>query len=461
MPKSPFARRDEERELSRRSLIRWTLAAGAGLGVARSRVHEVLEKHAGKGAALAASKLAVCRSVHFHDGGGGLSNWTQVFPHVFWATNNTGTTPWARGNDGQLGTAMAGTAKAPLLSYNGNPFANIPVARQVSCFMGGTNNTHNQDANTSTFGLGGVGLAAFSAKIQAASVSAVLPALAISTAPGPAAVPFASATNAAGAVNLFNSVASQANGLLAIQGNADLFAAHYDILSALNRVAKDPVQAPSYKTARDSARFIARNLAAQLTVTPAELAEYGTGGSNAVTRVRQELAFAHKAFALGLTNCIALDGHRNDPHGYFDNGTAGTESVALRKVVETFFAKMAATTDPVSGEKLLDNFVFTVQGDTLKSYDNTAGWGDGTRNNSNAIFAYTSGWVKSGWHGKVTANAVTSVDDAGNEVAYNGAEGARKALSCIAYAMCKGDDRAAAEFTGNTVYKAGVNTALL
>ncbi len=460
MPKSPFARRDEERELSRRSLIRWTLAAGVGLGVSRTKVHEILEKHAGKGAALAASKLAVCRSIHIHDGGGGLANWTQIFPNLFWATNNTATTPWAKGNDGSLGTPFVGTPK-PLLNYNGNPFATIPVAKQVSCFTAGANNTHNSDGNTSTFGLGGVGLAAFAAKIQATSVSAVLPALSIGSAQGPSAVPFASANNAAGAVNLFNSAASQTGGILNIQSNADLFAAHYDILSALNRVAKDPVQAPSYKTARDSARFIAKNLAAQLTVSAAELAEYGTGGSNALNTVRQDLAFSLKAFALGLTNCIALRGFRNDPHGYFDGGTSATESQAHRKMLETFFAKMAATTDPVSGEKLLDNFVFVVQGDTPKSATNTAGWGDGSSQNSNLVFAYTSGWVKAGWHGQINGNTATSVDDAGNPVAYNGAEGARKALACLAYAICKGDDRAAAEFTGNTVYKAGVNTALL
>lgn len=459
MAKHPFTKRDEERELTRRALIKWTLACGAGLGVARSTVHEILEKHAGKGLAEAASTLAFTRVISTDEGGGGISNWVgQLVPYYSIAAAKNPAFSWAFGAGGDQGKPFAGTAY-PLWDYAGNPFGALPAERQVSAFVCGTNNTHNRTAQTSTFGLGGKGVGAFAAEMQVTALSSIIPALAIGANPGPSAVPFASANNVAGAVNLFDSVASRAGGLLAVTNQADLFTAHYEILSSLNRVAKNPIQAGAYKTAQGAAKFLGKNLAAELTVTAADLAEYGaTGASNGVVRYAQALAFAVKAFKLGLTNNIIFQGMVNDPHGFWDQGDFQTEPAQFRKVVQTFMAKMAATNDPVTGEPLDRNLTWFIQGDTPKQARSRPGWGDGSDGNSNVVIVYSSGHIKSGWHGDIAANGqVTMLDNAGKPTAYNGNAAAQQALASIAYSVAKRQAREIQGFTANVNIDAHVN----
>ncbi|MEZ4359496.1 MAG: hypothetical protein R3B48_04895 [Kofleriaceae bacterium] len=459
MAKSPFTRRDEQRELSRRALIKWTLACGAGLGVSRSKVHEILEKHAGKGVAAAASTAAFCNVVQIDEGGGGQSNIVgQLVPYFGIAQAKNPAFSWAFGDGADQGKPFVGTPY-PLWDYNGNPFGHLPAEMQVSAFPCGSNNTHNSNAATSTFGLGGKGTGAFAAEMQVTALSSIIPALAIGANPGPSAVPFASTGNVAGAVNLFNSVASRTGGLLERSNEADLYTAHYEILSSLNRVAKNPIQAGAYKTSREAAKFLGKNLAAQLTVTPAELAEYGaTGGSNGIRRYAEALAFTVKAFQLGLTHNIHFSGMKNDPHGFWDQGTFQTEPAIFRRVIKTFMLKMAATNDPLTGEPLDRNLVMFWQGDTPKQARNRAGWGDGSAMNHNVVVAYSSGHIKAGWHGDHSAaGVVTSLDDAGNQVAYNGTVAAQKALACIAYAVAKRRARDIQSFAGNTKIDAQVN----
>lgn len=455
MAQHPFSKRDKERELTRRTLIKWTLAAGAGLGVARSKVHEILEKHAGKETAQAAASLPFRRMITVMEGGGGLAKWTQIIPFEGIAAAKNPAFSWIGGNNGDMGQAFGGT-KYPLWNYAGNPFAGIPAERQVSAFMGGTNTTHSSGAQIGTYGLGGTGIAAYTASLQVTALSSIIPALAIGTTVN-GAVPFASAGNVAGAVNLFDSVASRTGGLLAVANQADLFTAHYQILSSLNRVAKNPIQAGAYKTAQGAAKFLGKNLAAELTVTAADLAEFGaTGAGNGVTRYAQALAFSIKAFKLGLTNNISFVGFQDDPHGYFDQGDVRTEPQVIRKVIQTFMEKMAATTDPVTGENLDKNLVLAVHGDTYKSPTNRGGWGDGTPNNSSVVYVYSSGDIEPGWHGNVSAAGATTTDDAGKPVAYNAANGLAVAMSSIAYAVAKRQSREVQGFAGATKYDAHV-----
>jgi hypothetical protein len=456
MAQHPFTKRDKERELTRRALIKWTLAAGAGLGVARSKVHEILEKHAGKETAQAASSSPFRLMLTIMEGGGGLANWTQVIPFEGIAAAKNPTFSWVGGTNGDMGQSFAGTA-FPLWNYAGNPFASLPAERQVSAFMGGTNTTHSSGAQIGTFGLGGMGIAAYAATLQGPALPSIIPALAIGTAVnGP--VPFASAGNVAGAVNLFDSVASRAGGLLAVTNQADLFTAHYQILSSLNRVAKNPIQAGAYTTAQGAAKFLGKNLAAELTVTPADLASFGaTGASNGAIRYAQALAFSLKAFKLGLTSNISFSGYQNDPHGFFDQGDSATEPQVFRKILQTFLEKAAATTDPLTGQSLDRNIVLAVHGDTYKSPTNRGGWGDGTPNNSSVVYVYSSGDIKPGWHGNVSAAGATTTDDAGKPVAYNGANGLAVAMSSIAYAVAKRQSREVQSYTGATKYDAHVN----
>jgi hypothetical protein len=460
MAKHPFTKRDEERELTRRALIKWTLACGVGLGVSRSKVHEILEKHAGKGIAAAASTMPFCRVIQTDEGGGGLSNWANIIPYNGIAAAKNPAFAWSGGNDGSASTPFAGTPY-PLQNYVGNPFGKLPAERQVSAFICGNDTTHNATTTTATYALGGKATGAFAAEMQVTALTSIIPALSIGANVGPSTVPFASAGSVAGAVNLFDSLASRAGGLLSRSNEADLFTAHYKILSSLNRVATNPIQTGQYKTAADAAKFLGKNLAAELTVTPADIAEYGaTGASNGATRYAQALAFAVKAFKLGLTNNIHFSGYKNDPHGFWDQGDFMTEPQVIRKIIGTFMDKMAATTDPVTNEPLDRNLVWFIQGDTMKQARNRGGWPDGALQDHSVVFAYTSGHCKAGWQGDHSATAVTGIDKAGKPVNYTAAVGtlaAQESLSAIAYAIAKRQAREVQAFGGNVTYDARVN----
>src|SRR5689334_24551713 len=90
MAKSPFSKRDEQRDISRRALIKWSVAAGAALGVSRSKVFDILERTSGKDTAYAAAENPTTRSVHIVAGNGGLA-WFQLFwpQNDVAAANNT------------------------------------------------------------------------------------------------------------------------------------------------------------------------------------------------------------------------------------------------------------------------------------------------------------------------------------------------------------------------------------
>jgi hypothetical protein len=81
MAKSQTSKRDEEHEVTRRALIKWSLAAGAALGVSKAGVFEVLEKTAGRGLAFAAAEMQTCRSVHLFAGNGGFAWFQLLWPH--------------------------------------------------------------------------------------------------------------------------------------------------------------------------------------------------------------------------------------------------------------------------------------------------------------------------------------------------------------------------------------------
>src|SRR4051812_31676322 len=81
MAKHPLSQRDEQRDLSRRALIKWSVAAGAALGVSRSKIFDILDKTGGRDLAYAAAESATTRSVHIVAGNGGLAWFTQLFPY--------------------------------------------------------------------------------------------------------------------------------------------------------------------------------------------------------------------------------------------------------------------------------------------------------------------------------------------------------------------------------------------
>src|SRR5688572_14551011 len=96
MAKSPFTKRDEKRELTRRALIKWSVAAGAALGVSRSSVFDILEGTVDKNLAYAASDNAMTRSVHVVAGNGGLAWFSLLWPQVEIAMAGNNNFAWHR-----------------------------------------------------------------------------------------------------------------------------------------------------------------------------------------------------------------------------------------------------------------------------------------------------------------------------------------------------------------------------
>lgn len=446
MAKTPFSKRDEQREISRRALIKWSVAAGAALGVSRSKIFEILEKTAGRDVAHAAAANATTRSVHLIAGNGGAAWFQLLWPHNDVAAANNANFAWHRPGESML---VAGTDK-PLTVGPDTPFRDLPAQKQMTVFQCGANETHTQ-APQSVLSLNGSNIISIASALQASSPS-VIPMITIGvadagTAPG-AARP-ANVGNADGVVNLFNSAASRAGGLLAVQTDATLYKAHYDAFAQLNRAATLSTQRASYQTASNAAAFLGTNLAAKLQITQADLDRYGIDGTTRanVRDIGRALIVAVKAFKMGLTNAIALPAMRDDPHGAFADGSAMSVPPMLKKVFDGFMNDLKNTIDDNTGQVLADDTIITICGDTTKSPTARGGWPDGTPQNSNVMWVYSAGHLKSGWFGGTTrGNQAQGFDAAGNTAAYNGANTARFALASVAYAVAKRDDRAIATF---------------
>lgn len=450
MAKSPFTKRDEQREISRRALIKWTVAAGAALGVSRSKVFDILERSAGKGVAFAAAEAATTRSVHIMAGNGGLA-WFQLFwPHVDVAEARNNTFAWHL--PGQE-TRVAGTVK-PLVIGPDTPWANLPATRQVTIFQAGNNETHTGDS-VSTTNLNGSNIHAVASALQANSPSVIpivaVGGVAVGTAPGgfqPAGV-----GNADGIVGLFNSAASRAGGLLSRAADASLYKAHYDAFSQLNRAANRSTTKTSYQTASSAAQFLGTNLAAKLAITPEDLTRYGiTGGTPAnVAAIGRTFIVAVKAFKMGLTNSIVMRAFNDDPHGAFDNGGVATRPRMHKAIFDAFMADLTNNTDDNTLKALADDTVITIAGDTTKNPLARGGWPDGTPQNSNVVYVYSAGHLKSGWWGGTLRNGtVQGVNANGDPAPYNGGTMARYATASIAYAIAKRDERLISTFANGT-----------
>jgi hypothetical protein len=455
MAKSPFSKRDEQREITRRALIKWSVAAGAALGVSRSKIFEILERTAGKEVAMAASANPTARSVHIIAGNGGAAWFQLLWPHNDIAAAADPNFAWHRPGESML---VSGTDK-PLTVGPDTPFKDLPASKQMTVFQCGNNETHTQNP-TSVISLNGNNIISIASALQSASPS-VIPMITIGgvdagTAPG-AARP-AGVNNADGVVNLFNSAASRAGGLLSNAADATLYKAHYDAFAQLNRAADRSTTRSSYQTASSAAQFLGTNLSAKLQITQADLDRYGIDGTTRanVRDIGRAFIVAVKAFKMGLTNAIALPAMRDDPHGAFADGSAMSVPPMLKKVFDGFMNDLKATVDDNTGQVLADDTVITICGDTTKTPLNRGGWGDGTPNNSNVIWVYSAGHLKSGWFGGTTRNGVAQgFDAAGNTAAYNGANTARMALASVAYAVAKRDDRAINAFA-NGITVAGV-----
>ncbi|HEU4612099.1 MAG TPA: hypothetical protein VFS15_08480 [Kofleriaceae bacterium] len=414
--------------------------------MSRSKIFEILERTAGRDVAMAAAANPTTRSVHVIAGNGGAAWFQLLWPHNDIAAANNTNFAWHRPGESML---VSGTDK-PLTVGPDTPFRDLPAQKQMTVFQCGNNETHTQNPQ-SVLSLNGNNIISVASALQAASPS-VIPMVTIGgadagTAPG-AARP-ANVGNADGIVNLFNSAASRAGGLLSNASDATLYKAHYDAFAQLNRAAERSTQRSSYQTASSAAEFLGRNLASQLQITQADLDRYGIDGTTRgnVRDIGRAFIVAVKAFKMGLTNAVALPAMRDDPHGAFADGSAMSVPPMLKKVFDGFMNDLKNTVDDNTGQVLADDTVITICGDTTKSPTQRGGWPDGTPNNSNVLWVYGAGHLMSGWFGGTTRQGqAQGFDETGATAAYNGGNTAKMALASVAYAVAKRDDRAITAF---------------
>lgn len=445
MAKSKTTERDEQHQMSRRALIKWSLAAGAALGVSRSKIFDILEKTGGKGLAYAASENPTARSVSLVAGNGGLAWFQLMWPYPDIARARNGQFAWHKPG---MEMTVAGTDRDLVIGPD-TPWANLPPSRQVTAFVCGNTETHTNQPQTVT-NLNGSNIFSVASALQSAT-SSVIPLVTIGdvdvgTAPGGARP--ANVGDGEGIVGLFNSAASRAGGLLASTTNASLYKAHYDSATQLNRAANRSTTLSSYTTAKGAAKFLGTNLATKLAITPDDLTRYGVDGNTRsnVADIAKALIVSVKSFKMALTNSVVIPAMRDDPHGAF-NGDVNVVPGQLKKVFDAFMADLTNTTDDNTMKSLADDTIITICGDTPKDPTQRVNWPDGPPGNTNIVYVYSAGNLNTGWFGSIDRNStVKGFDEKGLPAAYNGTNTAKLATASIAYAIAKRDDRAISAF---------------
>lgn len=436
--------------LGRRDLIKWSLFAGAALGLARWKVYEVLEDTVGTAVAADAACHPTNRSVHIVAGTGGFAWFQLLWPHNDIAA--AGNADFAFHAPGEQ-TMAAGTDR-PLTLGPEAPFKTFTGNKQMTAFMAGGNETHRDNPVTAT-NLGGNSVIAVCAALQVTN-PAVIPVVTIDGAPfgnAPGAPRPSAVGSADQFVGLFNSAASRPGGLLENSGDAGVYDAHYAALASLNRAANRPTQTKAYGTATTAARLLGTNLASQLAITDADRIRYGIdGGTRANLRALAEnLMVTAKAFRMGLTSSVVMPAMNDDPHGAFnDMNNLRMTTTTLGKILDGFITDLAASQDAsCAGTTLADNVVMTIHGDTPKNPRARGGWPDGTPSDSNWMYVMGNGLLKTGWHGGVYRDGTVKGFDprTGNENDAGSRDLAAPASAAVAYAVAKGDMRRVQDFS--------------
>jgi hypothetical protein len=443
----------------RREFLRWAGTLGALLGLERARFLDALSGTGGVALADSAACATTNRSVHLVAGNGGLAHFQLIWPHVDVAKQTGGQFAFHA-----LGKATAAKADKPLMYAPESPFQKNTQSRQITAFMAGSNETHTSTPQSAATIATGVGMIAALAAIQQSNPT-LLPVIGINpivfgVAPGAPAV--ATVANAGGLVDLFNSAASKT--LLATPQNASLNEAYYKAFLGLNAAAGRQTLAKPFGTGKVAANLLGKNLSDQLKPTAADDALYGISGGTptVIVEIAHALCTAVKAFKLGLTSSLVIPAFRDDPHGLFAGGDAQPQQSAamLGKVLDAFMIHAADQPDPsCTSKSLADSIVMTVHGDTPKTPLDRNGWPDGTPNNSNWIYVYGNGYLKTGWFGGISAKSqVTGFDPAtGNDVpGQASATTAQAAAAAAAYAVAKGDMRRVQDF-----YRGGSITGII
>ena len=448
------------RGTERRQFLKWAATLGAVLGLDRARFLDALSGTAGVAMADQAACATTCRSVSIVFGNGALSRATLLFPHVAIAMDTTGNLSFQ--SPGKA--VMAKGTDQPWAFAPQSPFQANKPTRQMTGFLAGANETHTSTPQTATTIDTGVGMIASIAAIQQANPT-LLPVIGVNpivygVAPGAPAV--ATVASSAGLVDLFNSAASHT--LLQTSTNASLNEAYYKAFLGLNAAASRQTMVQPFGNSKVAANLLGKNLASQLVPTAQDDVNYGinAGSATTVVELAHSLCTAVKAFKLGLSTALVIPAYRDDPHGLFAGGLGlpQSDSAILGKIFDAFMADCAASPDPsCTSATLADNIVMTMHGDTGKDPLNPSGWPDNTPGNSNWMYVYGNGYLKTGWFGSIdTAGNVNGWDPATGKAVPGQASSmtAAAASAAAAYAVAKGDILRVQDF-----YKGGPITGVI
>jgi len=418
--------------------------------VPRWKVFEVLEGTGGRALAAEAACATTNRSVHIIAGSGGFAWFQLLWPHNdVAAAGNSGFAFHAPGEQ-----TMAMGTDMPLTLGPEAPWKTLTGRRQVTAMIAGNNEAHTNQPVTSTTVATGVSVFAAAASLQA-STPTLVPVIAVDD------VPFGTANgapraarvgNADGIVELFNSAASRAGGVLEAEANGSLYVAAYNAFQQLHRAAGRPTMVRAFGTGNTAARLLGKNLAAALRPTDADLARYGVnaGSANKLVQFAKALAATAKAFSMGLTSSVIIPAMRDDPHGAFgDMADLRLTVQTLGASLDAFLADLSAIDDPTcGGSKIADNTVISINGDTPKDPLDRGGWPDGTPRNANWMYVLGAGHLKTGWFGGVRRDGNVRIFNPSNGQEMDGdpATTGMPAAASVIYAVAKGDMRRVQDF---------------
>lgn len=224
-------------------------------------------------------------------------------------------------------------------------------------------------------------------------------------APGAPAPAFVS--NSTGMVDLFNSNAARAGGVLSNPKNAVVFEAFTKGMIGSSKTAQVPAFAQGLSANKTGANLVGLNLSEKLAATDADRVRYGfTGNTPAkLAEMRDRMIVTAKALKLGLTAQVAMTYFGDDPHGSFtSDGTGGVNAAcgaaAIGNFLNAFMDDLMSVDDPLCpGLKLGDNTVVAFLADTPRTQINRSNWNDPTTGGQNLAMVMSNGRLKTGFFG--------------------------------------------------------------
>jgi hypothetical protein len=437
---------------SRRTFLKFASAVGAGLAVSQTEVLNYIADVGGH--AMADECIGRNRMVSLIAGDGGFAWFQLLWPHNGVAKSGNNNAAFHA-----LGQAVdAPDTDKPQVWAPETPWQSLGKNRRMTAMMAGTNQTHTPTPSSPVDVGGGINVLAAAAAMHQ-SLPSLLPVIGVrpfdfGNAPGAPQV--TTVGNPEDMVGLFDSAASKA--VLAANSDAANYEAYYKAFLGLNKVAGRATFQRQLRISKASANFLGKNLASLLRPRDEDLVRYGINGGtpNKLTNIAYTLLTAVNAFKMGLTNGIIMPCLRDDPHGAFADMqnlqmTVGT----LGRILDEFMKDLESFKDPVCSTKTLaDTTVMTIHGDTPKDPNDRSGWPDGTPGNSNWVYVYGAGHLKTGWFGGIGANGGVSGFDpktGENVPGMTSAQTTNAANAAILYAVTQGDKVAIQQFTAQSI----------